>query len=636
MHLLHVVSTSADRPNCEPGCDGAAIFLPDGARLTETAENAILDAFANHTEAVGAYGDIDIEGVVTRRPAWSPTRAVTEPSAASPLAVRCSTLAELGCDISDLTLPLRLAENRAVVLHVPAVLSVHSVAPRGASKTQLNAHLQKIGIAATVESSSHKGQNRLVVDREYCPAVSIIIPTAGIPLSREPGAAISVERCLASIAACRRGNLEVILVVGDEYEGDPADLDHAGLSVSVARRPPGDFDFAAACNLGILKARNELILLLNDDTEADADAVDALAVHFGDSTVGAVGAMLRYPDGTVQHAGLVIDHGLPLHPFKGWHPQETARFGGTVARDVVAVTGACLMTRRSLVLELGGFSALFPLSYNDIDLCLKIRRSGWRVVVEPHATLLHYETLSREPKTYDWEWHRWLDRWGDVTDPWYHPAYRRPNNPKNMHLNADHLEPAEPDRRATPQRVRDHRVSSRVHHQQPVSASLQQGIEVSAARQSDVDPWSSDPVGRADPLNADTHDRTSEILGLRDIAFGQRVRMQVLTSEIAKLERHNADLISNLKELENNTQEAIDRLAVEHHTLHEQYHALHEQNHALNERNEALHEQNEALHVELARSPIVRVARAVRRRVGRGTQRADPEDAANSPPSRPR
>ena len=101
------------------------------------------------------------------------------------------------------------------------------------------------------------------------------------------------------------------------------------------------------------------------------------------------------------------------------------------------------MSRRSLLLALGAMSTHFPLSFNDVDLCLKIRRSGHRVIVEPAATLVHRESFSRVARIFDWEWDRWIDRWGEVTDPWYHPGYRRPDDPENLRLNADHLEPAE-------------------------------------------------------------------------------------------------------------------------------------------------------------------------------------------------
>ena len=121
----------------------------------------------------------------------------------------------------------------------------------------------------------------------------------------------------------------------------------------------------------------------------------------------------------------------PSSSLRGWTHDATQRFGGTVARDVIAVTGACFMSRRSLLLSLGAFSSHFPWSFNDVDLCLKIRRSGYRVIVEPHASLEHRESFTREPLILEWEWDRWIDRWGEVLDPWYHPSYHRPTIPSD-------------------------------------------------------------------------------------------------------------------------------------------------------------------------------------------------------------
>lgn len=440
-----MVTTPSDTPSCTDECDGAAIYLSDDAEITPIGERAIINAFAQRRGAQAVYGDVEIAGTTTRRPAWSPTRLLSEPAACLPLAVRCSTLTRIGCAISDPALPLRLAEARAVVLHVPAVLSRHSRAPEGADTAEINGHLAEIGIEATAVEDGTANRLRLVPEPRRPLPVSIVIPTAGETLGGDQGdgGELAVERCLATIAGDARPNLEVLLIVGDEYQGDPEDVDTSRLPVRLLRRPPGPFNFSSACNQGILAARTELVLLLNDDIELDSGAIDAMAVHLGDSSIGAVGAMLRYPDGTVQHAGMIMDNGHPLHPFLGWRPEESKPHGGTVARDLIAVTGACLMSRRSLMLTMGGLSTVFPLSFNDVDLCLKIRRSGFRVIIEPGATAVHRESLSRKARIFDWEWDRWIDRWGEVADPWYHPDYYRPDDALRLHLNADHLEPLE-------------------------------------------------------------------------------------------------------------------------------------------------------------------------------------------------
>ncbi len=460
MRLLHVVCSPTDGSLCHQNCEGVAINPGTAGQLSEIAETAILDVMAQRLDADAVYGDIEVRGTIRLRSAFSPTRLLSEPNACLPLAVRCRTLGRLGARIVDADLPLRLAESGSAVLHIPAVLSRHSQEPLGADAIALNAHLTKIGIAASVVADGRPDRFRLTPDPNPQPPVSIIIPTAGKALDEGHGGELAVERCLRSIAATGHPDLEVILVVGEEYRGDPEQIAGAALPIRLERRPTGPFNFSAACNQGILTARNELVLLLNDDTEVGPGAVAAMALHFGDESIGAVGALLRYPDGTIQHAGMVIDDAHPLHPFVGWTPDAAQRFGGTVARDVIAVTGACFMSRRSLLLSLGAFSCHFPWSFNDVDLCLKIRRSGYRVIVEPHATLEHLESFTREPLIHEWEWDRWVDRWGEVRDPWYHPGYHRPDDPERLHLNADHLEPLEPGNNLEP---RDTSITPRVY-----------------------------------------------------------------------------------------------------------------------------------------------------------------------------
>lgn len=469
MCLLHVVSSPADGSPCDRNCRGAAIYPGSSGRLSEIGERAILDAFSRRLDADAVYGDIEVLGVVERRPAWSPTRLLNEPGACLPVAVRCAALAELGCTVTDPALPLHLAEHNSLVLHVPAVLSRHPQPPACADIAAINSHLARIGIAATAVEANRAGRFRLVPDPEHRPGVSIIICTAGAKLEDDAGGGLAVERCLERIAATGRPNLEVILLVGDEFQGDPDQIASAGLPIRLERRPPGEFNFSAACNQGILAARNELVLLLNDDTEMDPGAIDAMAVHFGDPQVGGVGALLRYPDGTIQHAGMVMDDAHPLHPFIGWPVEDTQRFGGTAARDVISVTGACLMSRRTLLLEIGALSTQFPLSFNDVDLCLRILRRGHRVIVEPSATLVHHESLSRVQHISPWEWNRWIDRWGEVTDPWYHPAYRRPDLADQLHLNADHLEP---DEQLDGFEPRTTAITPRVYHARMTAAPL--------------------------------------------------------------------------------------------------------------------------------------------------------------------
>jgi len=361
----------------------------------------------------------------------------------------------------DPALPLHLVSNNATVAHLPAVLTRHDRQPAGPTRDDIDRHLRRLGIPATVAPRG----DRFVLhpDPDFAPPVSVVIPTAGATVEIEGSHHVAVERLLDSLSDIP-DRIELILVVGDEYRGDPTPLvERIGSRLSVRRRPPGPFNFSTAVNLGILHARHDTVLMLNDDIEAAGTAfIDAMALHLTDPSVAAVGARLLYPDGTVQHAGLVIDDARPLHAFVGWDPADTEPHGGDIARDVVAVTGGCLMARRADLLAVGGFSTGFPLSFNDVDLCVRLRRSIGRVVIEPTATLLHHETLTRAPHTTEHEWDRWIFRWGEIVDPWYHPDHLRPDDPERLHLNADHLDPGASASRSQPL-ARMGSLRSRVH-----------------------------------------------------------------------------------------------------------------------------------------------------------------------------
>ena len=429
-----------------------AIHLSGEAQLDNGAREAIHAAFAHHPEAVALYWDIAVGDQRQARPAWSPTRVHSEPGVTLPLAIQKSW-AEFDPTMTPLELERRLAETDAEVLHLPSVLTHHSEAPSSREEITFD--------DPRFEPGPRPGTRRRRPSLQGQASTSILIPSAGY---LQPATTTTMlERCLDTLGFLDPPPYEVIVVVGDEYQGDlprpPADL-----PMRVVHRGSGPFNFSQAINCGLLASRGDLVLLLNDDIEADTvDWLGRMAAHLDTPAVGAVGAGLLYPDRTVQHLGVIVDDGYPLHPFRLYRMADTAAHGGDVARDMISVTGACLLARRRDLLSVGGLSLEFPSSYGDVDLCLRLLRSGLRVVIEPAAVLIHHESASRNPTVKKWEWGRFVFRWGEVADPWYHPAFFRPNLPHHRNRNGDHLGPVDADG-SWP--ARSNAIQSRMHESQ--------------------------------------------------------------------------------------------------------------------------------------------------------------------------
>ena len=165
-------------------------------------------------------------------------------------------------------------------------------------------------------------------------------------------------------------------------------------------RVPGTFNFARLNNLAAEAANTELLCLLNNDVKALDDGwLDEMLSRIGEPDVGAVGALLLWPSGVVQHGGVVLGTSFAAdHAFKDRMDGDPG-YGDLlrVAHECSSVTAACLVTRRQDYLDVGGMDEVrFPVNFNDVDYCLKLRARGQRIVFTPHAKLLHLE--SGEPR----------------------------------------------------------------------------------------------------------------------------------------------------------------------------------------------------------------------------------------------
>jgi GT2 family glycosyltransferase len=191
----------------------------------------------------------------------------------------------------------------------------------------------------------------------------------------------------------------------------------------------GPFDFASMNNRGAQAANGEVLVFLNDDVEPlSADWLKELLAQVQRPEVGVVGAKLLYPSGAIQHAGMAV--GImdgAGHPQRGTLGQGFWPWA-SVTRNVAAVTGACLAIRRRVFEELTGFDPLFPVNYNDVDLCLRARQAGYDVICETSAVLRHLESKTRVQGVTWQERELFHDRWASVLeqgDPFYNPNLTR-------------------------------------------------------------------------------------------------------------------------------------------------------------------------------------------------------------------
>ncbi|MBK6741807.1 MAG: glycosyltransferase [Hydrogenophilales bacterium] len=296
-------------------------------------------------------------------------------------------------------------------------------------------HLDRIGQPARIEEGYIGGTYHLRHIHEARPLVSIIIPTKN--------QCEFLERCISTLLAkTLYANYEVLVV--DNGSTETAALDYLSRLDSVDERIrviayPGLFNFSAMNNRAAEEARGEYLLLLNNDTAIlHDDWLDEMLSHGQRSDVGVVGARLIYPSGKVQHAGVILGlNNTPAeHIYIGADLDDLGYFGRLqLTQDVSAVSGACLLVRKLVYDQLGGLDETnFQVSYNDIDLCLKVRQVGLLVVWTPFATLLHEGSASQLANTEQTQQtekqRRFLAERGTFYDKWprqiaFDPAYNR-------------------------------------------------------------------------------------------------------------------------------------------------------------------------------------------------------------------
>jgi glycosyltransferase involved in cell wall biosynthesis len=434
------------------------------------------EALAHVSAYVDRYDDVDYlytdEDKIDERgrhfdpflkPDWSPDRFRAQMYTAHLSVARRSVVERVGAlypefdGAQDWDLVFRVTEDARRIVHVPEILyhwrTLESSTARAgtnvkpyahdAARAAIDAHIVRTGVEGEAYPiDGYPGLFRVRPRLRSQPLVSIVIPTAG---SRKIIDGVDTELVVHAVdSIVRRSTYPAyeIIVVADDHVGASTRraIETAGGTrvrvVSYAK----PFNFSDKVNTGTAHATGEHLLLLNDDVEVlphdwrpgaardvPSDWLEQLLVYSLQPGVGAVGARLLLPDGRLQHAGVVVVHGAPTHALYLEPGSEPGYFGAAfLTTDYLAVTGACLMTRRECFEKFGGLDVRLPVNYNDLAYGLALHDAGLRSVFVPDVRLLHFESATREagpvrPDELEYVREQWPDAF--VRDPYYHSGF---------------------------------------------------------------------------------------------------------------------------------------------------------------------------------------------------------------------
>jgi O-antigen biosynthesis protein len=428
--------------------DGAdcefVVFALAGTLFAPSALQRIAGAFTEYQNALAVYADLDLQsddGSVwpLAFPAFDYERMLEQGYCAYLFALRRSCAARLlKVGASNL---YRLfnsvlddgSTSHSDIVHLPGPLGTLPGFDKTAAGAALaaagSAHLQHKGIKVHVTQRPGGVLPAVQITRTFERSrTTIIIPT----LNRQS----FLQACIESIRpAVERTDAEILVVDNDSADPDTlgylAELENRGATVL---RVPGELNFPRLINYAAKAAQGELLCLLNNDVKAlDDHWLEEMQSRIAEGNVGAVGALLVWPSGVVQHGGIVLGPSFAAaHAFNDRIDSDVG-YGDLlrVAHECSAVTAACLVTRRRDYLAVGGMDEVrFPVNFNDVDYCLKLRALGKRIVFTPHAKLTHFESASRgsdikanNEARFERELQNLRAKWGSVlaADPYYSP-----------------------------------------------------------------------------------------------------------------------------------------------------------------------------------------------------------------------
>jgi GT2 family glycosyltransferase len=385
---------------------------------------------------------LDREGVARDpafKPGWSPETVLTRDYVGRICAFRGTALAGAGgLDAAHgaamwYDALLRVSERSDRIAHAARVLVHRRCGSRALPVADVEAAvrraLERRGERAELRATAAGLEVRFAVPADE--RVSVIIPTRD--------RADLLERCLSSLfERTAHPNFDVVIVDNNSVEAATHALferwrERVGDRFRVIA-DPAPFNYSALNNRAVRETHAPYVVLLNNDTAViEPEWMTSMLGQARRPAIGAVGALLLYEDGTIQHAGVVLGGVVSLagHAFRFADPlgqHENARL--MLDTNYIAVTGACLMVARAKYLEVGGLDETLVVTYNDIDFCLKLRAAGYRNVMVPRARLYHYESKSRGRDDTQAkvalavdESERFRTRWAALArrDPFYNP-----------------------------------------------------------------------------------------------------------------------------------------------------------------------------------------------------------------------
>jgi GT2 family glycosyltransferase len=385
------------------------------------------------------------------KPDWSPEHFMNFMYTNHLMVLRRSLVDEVGRfrlgyeGSQDYDLALRVLRHTSRVGHVPSVLyHWRQIAGSAAAESEakpwalaaarraLEDHVAQAFDGAEVFDGAAPGLFRVRRRIAGSPSVSVVITTDDRSRDISGRAVALLPNALRSLFGKTTYGRYDVIVADNRNLSEASRTATAGMPYRLVSYDfTAPFNFAHKLNFAARHATGDYLVILNDDIEiVSPDWLEGLLEYAQEPEIGAVGAKLYYPDGRLQHAGLVLGVcGVAAHVFHQAPGTTPGYFGSTLGpRNYSAVTGACMMTRRSLFEALGGFDERLAIDFNDVDYCLRLRRAGYRIVFTPHVELCHLESGSQGHRTWNAAEAEHMRRhWADVLarDPYYNANLTR-------------------------------------------------------------------------------------------------------------------------------------------------------------------------------------------------------------------